>query len=207
MGEGSLRNTNTKRYHSQVCRQGNLKEMPYTNLDNFHRNERFFARLDRMKAKPWQCVLLSLVMVFGDYLSGSRVQFPFLYVIPVSMAAWGGNKTLAYSLSFLLPATRILMTWFWELPLSPYDLGINLLIRVVVLVGLVYLLLSLQNVRLLKGMLHTCSYCHRIETSNGEWKPIEQFMVEHSEAVLSHGVCPECADKYWGNLMRRVTKS
>jgi hypothetical protein len=180
--------------------------MQITNLENFHRRERFFSLIDRMKAKPWHCIVLSLVMILGDYLTGSRIQFPFLYIIPVSLAAWGGNTTLAYLLAILLPATRILMAWLWNVDLGLLDVIINVLIRIVVLAGLVYLLVSLQSVRLLRGILHTCGYCHRIETAKGEWKSIEQFMAEYSEAMLSHGVCPECATKYWGSLSKVVTK-
>lgn len=175
-------------------------------LESFYRHERFFRLIDKMKAKPWHCVVLSLVMVLGDYLTGSRIQFPFLYIIPVSLAAWGGNIRLAYLLAILLPATRIPMTWFWNVELSLLDVIINVIIRIVVLAGLVYLLLPLQGVRLLRGLLHTCGYCHRIETIEGEWKPMEQFMVEYSEAMLSHGVCPECATKYWGSLSKVVLK-
>jgi hypothetical protein len=109
-------------------------------------------------------------------------------------------------LTMLLPSTRIAMSSFWDVNASSFDLGVNLLIRVAVLAGMVYLLSSLQSVRLLKGILHTCRYCHRVETAKGEWKPIEQFMVEHSEAVLSGGVCSECAERYRGNLLKRVTK-
>ena len=183
-----------------------MKAIQSTSLENYYRHERFFSLIDRMKAKPWHCVVLSLVMVLGDYLTGSRIQFPFLYIIPVSMAAWGGNKTLAYLLAVILPATRIPMAWIWNVDLSLLDVIINVLIRILVLAGLVYLLLALQDVRLLKGILHSCGYCHRIETSEGDWKPAEQFMVEYSEAMLSHGVCPECAAKYWGSLSKVVIR-
>jgi hypothetical protein len=98
------------------------------------------------------------------------------------------------------------MAWIWNLDLNFLDVMINLLIRIVVLGGLVYLLFALRDVRLLRGVLHSCGYCHRIETAEGEWKPVEQFMVEFSEAMLSHGVCPECANKHWGSLSKVVTK-
>lgn len=175
-------------------------------LEKFCRHERLFRLIDKMKAKPWHCVVLSLVMVLGDYLTGSRIQFPFLYIIPVSLAAWGGNIRLAYLLAILLPATRIPMAWVWNVDLSLLDVIINVFIRIIVLAGLVYLLLSLQSVRLLRGVLHTCGYCHRVETAEGEWKPIKQFIIEYSEAMLSHGVCPECATKYWGSSSKVVTK-
>ncbi len=180
--------------------------MQNTNPERFYRHERFFRLIDRMKAKPWHCIVLSIVMILGDYLTGSRIQFPFLYIVPVSMAAWGGNITLAYLLAILLPATRIPMAWLWNVDLSLFDVIINVLIRIVVLGGLVYLLLALQEVRLLRGILHTCGYCHRIETSEGDWKPMEEFMVEYSEAMLSHGICPECATKHWGGLSKVVLK-
>jgi len=183
-----------------------MKTKQSNSLERYYRNEWFLQFIDRSKAKPWQITIVSIVMVVGDYLGGSRIQFPFLYVIPVSMAAWGGNRTLAYLLALLLPATRIPMTWFWNLDQSVFDVAINLVVRVIVLGGLVYLLLALQSVRLLRGILITCSYCHRIETDGGEWKSIELYLAENSEALLSHGVCPECAVKYWGSLSKVLIK-
>lgn len=172
----------------------------------YYEHERFFALIDRIKAKPWHWIVLSLLMVIGDFLTGSLIQFPFLYILPVSLAAWAGNRTHAYTLAILLPATRIPMAFVWNTSLITFDLAINFAIRAFVLAGLVYLLCFVQGMRVLRGILNACSYCHRIKTTEGNWLSPDNFIVQYSEAMLSHGICPECAKKHWGGLLKEDTK-
>jgi sigma-B regulation protein RsbU (phosphoserine phosphatase) len=53
------------------------------------------------------------------------------------------------------------------------------------------------EVRRLAGLLPVCAYCHRIREGAGEgadarWTSLESYVVQHSEATLSHGICPDC---------------
>ncbi len=50
-----------------------------------------------------------------------------------------------------------------------------------------------QHVLRLEGLLSVCSYCKRIndKTAN-DWKSLERYVSERSEARFSHGVCPQC---------------
>jgi hypothetical protein len=162
-------------------------------FETYYAHERVLKLLDRVRSRPWHAIAFSLLVVAADYLSGPTLQFPFLYIVPVSLAAWGAPKPFAYLLAVLLPATRILLNHLWGVPLVAYDLVINFAIRASMLGGLVYLLSILHNLRLLRGLLHICSYCRRIETAEGDWMTTEQFIIRHSEAMFSHGVCPECA--------------
>ncbi|MBI5213560.1 MAG: PAS domain S-box protein [Nitrospirae bacterium] len=52
---------------------------------------------------------------------------------------------------------------------------------------------ALAKVKQLSGMLPICSYCKKIRDDNGYWKQIEAYISEHSEALFSHGMCPDCA--------------
>jgi hypothetical protein len=170
-------------------------------LETYYAHERVLKLLDRIRSRPWQAIAFSLLVVGADYLSGPAIQFPFLYIVPVSLAAWGAARPFAYLLAVLLPATRILLSHLWGVPLVAYDLAINFAIRASMLGGLVYLLSILQNLRLLRGLLHVCSYCRRIETTVGDWMTTEEFIVRHSEAMFSHGICPGCADVQRKNFL------
>lgn len=50
----------------------------------------------------------------------------------------------------------------------------------------------------LAGVLRICSSCKRIHTDRGAWDQIEVYLTEHSEAEFSHGICPECEAKLYG---------
>ena len=185
----------------------NGKVLRVNDHQRYYEHERFFALIDKIKAKPWHWIVLSLMMVLGDFVTGSLIQFPFLYIFPVSLAAWAGNRTHAYTLAILLPATRIPMAYLWNTSPLTLDLAINFAIRAFVLAGLVHLLSFVQGMRVLRGMLNACSYCHRIKTSEGDWITTEKFIVQYSEAILSHGICPECATIHWGKVLKEETKA
>jgi hypothetical protein len=52
-----------------------------------------------------------------------------------------------------------------------------------------------SQVKILSGMLPTCSNCHRIRDEEGRWINMEAYVHQHSEASFTHGLCDECAEK------------
>jgi len=56
---------------------------------------------------------------------------------------------------------------------------------------------ALEEVQTLNGLLPICSYCKKIRDDKGYWNQIEAYIQDHSEAKFSHGICQECADKYY----------
>ena len=63
---------------------------------------------------------------------------------------------------------------------------------------------ALNSVKLLKGMLPICSSCKKIRDDQGYWNQIEQYIREHSEVEFTHGICPECMEKLYPELMTRI---
>ncbi|MBZ5516254.1 MAG: response regulator, partial [Acidobacteriia bacterium] len=55
---------------------------------------------------------------------------------------------------------------------------------------------ALNRVKLLQGLLPICSYCKKIRDDRNYWRQVEAYISEHSEAVFSHGICPECFEKF-----------
>ena len=52
---------------------------------------------------------------------------------------------------------------------------------------------ALEDVKTLEGLIPICSHCKKIRDDKGYWNQLETYLGEHSEATLSHGICPECA--------------
>jgi PAS domain S-box-containing protein len=52
---------------------------------------------------------------------------------------------------------------------------------------------ALLEIKTLKGILPLCSKCNRIMDEQGKWEHLERYIKRHSEARISHGLCPECA--------------
>ena len=60
---------------------------------------------------------------------------------------------------------------------------------------------TLAKVKKLSGLLPICAGCKKIRDDKGYWKQIESYLSEHSDAIMSHSICPECAKKYYPDLM------
>jgi PAS domain S-box-containing protein len=54
---------------------------------------------------------------------------------------------------------------------------------------------ALDRVKVLSGLIPICSHCKAIRDDKGYWQQVDAFMREHSDAKLSHAICPECAQK------------
>jgi DNA-binding NtrC family response regulator len=52
---------------------------------------------------------------------------------------------------------------------------------------------ALANVKKLSGLIPICSSCKKIRDDKGYWNKLEKYLLEHSDATLSHGICPDCA--------------
>ena len=59
---------------------------------------------------------------------------------------------------------------------------------------------TLKKVRTLSGLLPICATCKKIRDDKGYWNQIEAFITKHSQAEFSHGICPECAKKFYPDL-------
>ncbi|MFT5521318.1 MAG: PAS domain S-box-containing protein [Enterobacterales bacterium] len=63
----------------------------------------------------------------------------------------------------------------------------------------VHLIKSLQDalneIKTLKGIIPMCSYCHSIRDDAGAWERMEAYLTKHSDAEISHGICPKCLPK------------
>ena len=58
---------------------------------------------------------------------------------------------------------------------------------------------ALASIKTLRGLLPICANCKKIRDDHGYWKQIEEYIESHSEALFSHGLCPDCADKLYAD--------
>jgi len=73
----------------------------------------------------------------------------------------------------------------------------------IVLLGAFTIYLSLhflERIKFLEGFLPICSYCKKIRKGD-EWTSLEKYISNHSEALFSHSLCPDCLKKYYGEYL------
>lgn len=54
---------------------------------------------------------------------------------------------------------------------------------------------ALEKISTLKGLLPICAWCKKIRDDRGYWKKVEEYLEEHTDALFTHGICPECYKK------------
>jgi len=60
---------------------------------------------------------------------------------------------------------------------------------------------ALEHVRTLQGLLPICMHCHRIRDTEEHWQALETYLSVHTDAQLSHSLCPECYVKHYGEYL------
>jgi PAS domain S-box-containing protein len=56
---------------------------------------------------------------------------------------------------------------------------------------------ALDKVRTLRGLIPICAYCKKVRDDEGYWHQVEAYVKAHSEAVFSHGLCPDCLREHY----------
>jgi HAMP domain-containing protein len=57
---------------------------------------------------------------------------------------------------------------------------------------------ALNKISTLRGLLPICAACKKIRDDKGYWNQIETYIMEHTDADFTHGICPDCAKELYG---------
>lgn len=55
---------------------------------------------------------------------------------------------------------------------------------------------ALSQVHQLHGLLPICCYCKKIRDDQNYWHQVESYVSQYADVRFSHGVCPECLEKF-----------
>jgi hypothetical protein len=53
------------------------------------------------------------------------------------------------------------------------------------------------EIRTLRGIIPICGHCKRIRDDGGYWFQLEEFISARSDALFSHGICPDCTREHF----------
>lgn len=59
---------------------------------------------------------------------------------------------------------------------------------------------ALKEIKHLRGILSICSICKSIRDDKGYWEQVDVYIQKHSQADISHSICPECAKDLYPNF-------
>ena len=63
---------------------------------------------------------------------------------------------------------------------------------------------ALDEVKTLEGMIPICGHCKKIRDDSGFWGNVEQYISKHSNVDFSHGICPDCMEKYYPDQFKKM---
>lgn len=148
--------------------------------------------------------MLGIVILLLDTFTSEHLLVAILQIFPVATAAWYTKRKVAYALSTVLPIANLGLHLIVQHSIPLHYAVINALIQIGVLVaiafgcGVVRQNLELkQQVKLLESILPICMSCKRIRSGDDNWQSLEAYVTEHTDSVVSHGICPECAKKLY----------
>jgi K+-sensing histidine kinase KdpD len=160
------------------------------------------------------CILSVIGVV--DHFAPSEVAFLLFYLVPIFLITWrldnpwGVVAAVASAIVWALGEYAGSHTGLWVA-------GWNLLVEIGLFVSFAGIIGSLhQNlllqrnlnheledalaeVKRLSGLLPICAWCKRIRDDDGNWHPMEDFIRSHTDASITHGICPDCLQKNLGH--------
>jgi hypothetical protein len=66
---------------------------------------------------------------------------------------------------------------------------------------------AVADIKVLHGLIPICANCKKVRDDKGYWNDVAQYITENSQAVMTHGICPECTEKLYGReMLDRIRK-
>ncbi len=63
---------------------------------------------------------------------------------------------------------------------------------------------ALEEVKILGDLLPVCMHCRKVRDDSGYWSQIEEYIAQKTGTDFSHGICPECLEKYYPDLKEKM---
>jgi len=159
---------------------------------------------------PFFSILLALIILYLDYITGPAIQFPVLFIIPVILITCYNDLWWGLFLSVLLPVVSIYYVFLWNESTRVIFIIINLIIRVIIFIFITFLInivkkqkreLS-ERINNLESFLPICSFCKKIRDEKNHWHNIESYISGKTSTEFSHSICPDCAKKYYKDFIK-----
>ena len=163
------------------------------------------------------CVVMSLAIDWLDYVTGESYELFILYYIPVGIVAWQVGRIAGLLMAILCTATWFQSDFLTHEHYSFFIGSWDTAMRFMSFIALAWTLSQVRTeltrekklnteladamaqIKTLTGILPMCSFCRKIRDDQNHWVPLESYISKHSDAQVSHGLCPVCYKKHYGD--------
>ena len=171
-----------------------------------------------MSDEKHELALLPLTMIAGstaiifllDVLLPRGVAVPMLYVIPILLAvhcrqqwfrvAVAVGCTILTGLGYGLSEPGA-PTW---MTLTNRALAVAAIWTTAVVAW--QHLQAKEQINVLQNLLPICASCKKIRDDKGYWGQVEHYLETQTNMTLSHGICPECMQKWYPDFYPQVVE-
>jgi preprotein translocase subunit YajC len=186
--------------------------------------------IDSLKSKSQLTVfiyafLLNIIIGYIDYVTGYDIGISAFYLAPIGLVVWFMHSkksagiymaiitSITITVSNLLAGqmiryyavelwnTIVHFAFFAISALLIYEVRSNMERREKLIRELQQ---ALDEVKTLSGLLPMCSSCKKIRDDKGYWSQVEVYISAHSDAMVSHGLCPECARILYPEIYKKI---
>ena len=162
------------------------------------------------------CAMLAVLIGVLDWWTGEEYDFFVFYFVPISLSAWFLEKPAGVAIALFSAVVWPISDILAHRVISP---GIELWDEFMRLVSFLVVAIAVSRVRRelvteralthrlseamaeikqLQGILPMCSFCRKIRDDGDRWVPLEKFLLDHTDTKVSHGLCPACYKKHYG---------
>ena len=169
-------------------------------------------------------IALTFLLGITDYVTGFEISFSIFYLAPISIVTWlTGRKwgvTLACISALVWLGADVVSGHLYTHPFIPFWNALTRLGFFLVVVSSLSQLRrsyrekiqtarklqeSLDNVKVLSGLIPICAWCKKVRNDKGYWQQVEAYISEHSDASFTHGICQACQEKEFRSIPQRET--
>jgi hypothetical protein len=169
-------------------------------------------------------VSIAFIFAIGylDYISGFKFSLFPLYLIPIAVISWNENITITILATAIASTIITIKDVHTALELNS---GIyfywDMFVKVCMLLLISYtfwkirslmiekdrlnieLNRSLTEIQELREMIPICAWCHSVRNDKGFYEKIETYLSKVTGSKLTHGICPTCTAKYYGDFTKQ----
>lgn len=62
---------------------------------------------------------------------------------------------------------------------------------------------AIREIRQLEGLLPLCSFCKKIRLESGHWEQVDHYIINNTDAKISHGICPDCIREHYPEVYNK----
>jgi len=155
----------------------------------------------------------SFVLLIGAFVFLLRERKHFYSLRPIFPAFLFLSVGRICDMSLEHPAFRL--SSVFGLAPYPFELAFAIIGNMTDVVGICFLIYGFvriikheqderKHISNLETLLPLCANCKKYRNEDGQWLPIEKYLVDNGSPKLSHSMCPECLDLMYPTYASRL---